>query len=87
MPNDTVLDLGCGPSSPFASLDVKMNVGIDITLQPQVQADAECLPFRDDSFTFVVANHSMEHIPDLDACLRELKRVMTSIWLSLPDFA
>jgi SAM-dependent methyltransferase len=39
-------------------------------------ADSMSLPFADESFDTVVANHMLYHVPDLDAALRELARVL-----------
>jgi glycosyltransferase involved in cell wall biosynthesis len=40
-----------------------------------LQADLEEIPFRDKSFDLVVASQVLEHIPDLDRGLAELRRV------------
>jgi len=37
-------------------------------------ADAESLPFRSKSFGVVLSSHVLEHLPDLDAGVRELRR-------------
>jgi len=39
-------------------------------------ADAECLPFDDDSFDLVVGHAVLHHIPDVDLALREVVRVL-----------
>ncbi|WP_129115225.1 class I SAM-dependent methyltransferase [Halegenticoccus tardaugens] len=39
-------------------------------------ADAERPPFADDSFDAVVANHVLYHVPDVDAALAEIDRVL-----------
>ncbi|MGO1168037.1 MAG: class I SAM-dependent methyltransferase [Janibacter sp.] len=39
-------------------------------------ADAESLPFQDDSFDLVVGHAVIHHIPDVDAALREVLRVL-----------
>ena len=40
------------------------------------QADIQQLPFDDDSFDAVIANHMLYHVPDLDRGLREVRRVL-----------
>lgn len=39
-------------------------------------ADVTALPFEDGQFDFVLANHMLYHVPDLDAGLSEIRRVM-----------
>ena len=41
-----------------------------------VQADLLQLPFEDNEFDLVLCSHVLEHIPQDEACLRELKRVL-----------
>lgn len=41
-----------------------------------VQADAESLPFADDTFDVVIANHMLYHVPDRPKALSEFRRVL-----------
>lgn len=43
-----------------------------------VVADAQGLPFPDDAFDAVVANHMLYHVPDRPGALAELRRVLKS---------
>lgn len=49
-------------------------LGLDVTGEV---ADVEALPFPDESFDLVVGHAFLHHIPDVDAALRELLRVLT----------
>ncbi len=40
------------------------------------EANIETLPFADDSFDVVVANHMLYHVPHLDNALAEIRRVL-----------
>lgn len=40
------------------------------------EANTEALPFADDSFDVVVANHMLYHVPHLDTALAEIRRVL-----------
>lgn len=84
-----VLDIGCGDGL-FAALsfDEPLDAGIDpdarIIREARERgahrflavASATALPFRDGFFQTVVANCVIEHIEDLDATLREIRRVL-----------
>ena len=53
-----------------------------------VRADASRLPFRDGAFAAVISNHSLEHFDDLDAALREIRRVTRpdgALFVAVPD--
>ncbi|HHH40621.1 MAG TPA: class I SAM-dependent methyltransferase [Chloroflexi bacterium] len=84
-----VLDLGCGDGH-FASLAFPEppEVGLDPWWQPLreahdrrvyrvlVQADGARMPFPDGHFGTVVSNSVLEHIPDVQAVLNEVARVL-----------
>lgn len=38
--------------------------------------DVQTLPYGDDSFDVVLANHMLYHVPDLDLAVQEIKRVL-----------
>ncbi|MBR8299988.1 methyltransferase domain-containing protein [Burkholderia dolosa] len=66
------IDLGCGPDkSPGL-------IGVDRLPMPGVDVIADLnapLPFEDDSVELIVASHSLEHVNDLVATMRELYRI------------
>lgn len=86
-----VLDVGCGDGH-FASITYRepIDVGLDpmerdlkeaAALRPHVFRDvvrgsATEMPFADEAFGTVVSNCVIEHIPDIDATLREISRVL-----------
>lgn len=84
-----VLDVGCGDGH-FASMafDRPLFAGIDMNAEHLrearargshlnlVRASATAIPFCDNFFQTVVANCVVEHIPDLDAALGEISRVL-----------
>lgn len=43
-----------------------------------MQADAQAIPFRDESFDAVIANHMLYHVPDIPRALGEIRRVLKS---------
>ncbi|KAA3660968.1 MAG: class I SAM-dependent methyltransferase [Chloroflexi bacterium] len=49
------------------------NSGHQFDFQP---LDIQELPFADDTFDMVVANHMLYHVPDFDKALKEVKRVL-----------
>jgi len=86
-----VLDVGCGDGH-FASVayNEPIDVGIDpmrrdlreaaerrpVVYRHLVQASATEMPFPDGAFATVVSNCVLEHIPDINAALREIARVL-----------
>lgn len=48
------------------------NIGLEVALR---QADAQRLPYADNSFDIVMAGHMLEHLPDPVAALCEMVRV------------
>ena len=84
------LDIGCGDGH-FASIAYTspIAVGVDVRLdelaeaasrpgvyQAVIGADARRLPFADGAFATVLSNCALEHIPDIDATLAEIGRVL-----------
>ncbi len=41
-----------------------------------MQTDAQAIPFRDESFDAVIANHMLYHVPDIPRALEEVRRVL-----------
>lgn len=83
---DRVLEVGCGQghlTRALAERGVDI-VGIDANPQAEDLAadglvrhmNAEALDFEDAEFDYVVSVHAIEHIPDLDAALSEMARVL-----------
>ena len=68
-----VLDVGCGPKKYPGSIGLDMN--------PATAADVICdldhggLPFRDDSFDQVRAEHVIEHVANVISTMEEFHRV------------
>ncbi len=42
----------------------------------EVKADITALPFEADAFDLILCSHVLEHVPDDDAAMRELARVL-----------
>ena len=79
----TVLDVGCGTGHAQSHLEPRRNVGVDLdagSLSGQgretVRADMRRLPFADDSFGSVACIHAIEHVPDPETVLSEVRRVL-----------
>ncbi len=84
-----VLDLGCGDGH-FATVafDRKLDVGLDPWTGPVreaaqrggyhlvIQGAGDRIPFADGYFSSAVSNSVLEHIPDLDAVMAEMARVL-----------
>jgi SAM-dependent methyltransferase len=89
---DQVLDLGSRSGSFAADSTLAQVVRLDLDKGPGagfVQGDARSLPFRDGCFAAVVANHSLEHVEGLEACLDEIGRVLRPgsglLYVAVPD--
>jgi SAM-dependent methyltransferase len=89
-----VLDLGAGPGS--FSLDrpgisiVRLDLEIPAARKggAYVSADAARMPFRSQSFDVMISNHSLEHIGELEAAVREIGRVVKpqgALYVAIPD--
>lgn len=84
-----VLDVGCGDGFlASVAFGQKLEAGIDLdpgevqkalasgSYRKALCASATHLPFPDKSFKTVVSNCVLEHIPDIDGALREIRRVL-----------
>lgn len=88
-----VLDLGCRTGSFDAGLTDATVFRLDLAIPQRhvanfIAANAANLPFADNSVDLVVANHSLEHVIELDAVLLEIGRVIkpeVSLFVSVPD--
>ena len=84
-----ILDLGCGDGHfAQATFTAPLDVGIDPSPQAIAEAarrgmhrelkvlDSNKMPFADGTFATVLSNSVVEHIPDIDATLRETHRIL-----------
>jgi SAM-dependent methyltransferase len=76
-----LLDIGCG-SKPYQSLfTVDEYIGVDSALSPntsniEAYADAQVLPFENQTFDTVICTEVIEHLPCPWEAIREMKRVL-----------
>lgn len=57
-------------------LSFGMLQGLSIPGLPRINLDAQQLPFADECADVVLANHMLYHVPDQDAAVREIHRVL-----------
>lgn len=93
-PSDSIFEFGCGAGWNLAALRCARRAGHDVAafLQPEVEAlgigfvpDPTRLPDR--SFTVALAHHSLEHVENPSAVLRDLHRVLAPggrLWIAVP---
>ena len=77
--NIVACDLGLDELNGVIAIAHSMREEGLITDEPMTettQGDATCLPFNDESFERVIASEVLEHIPDDEAALAELARVL-----------
>lgn len=81
----SILDIGCGEqkirqilpqNSYYCGLDYYDTATQWYFTQPDIFGDAQVLPFKSNSFDFVFLFDVLEHIPNTEACLAELHRVL-----------
>ena len=83
LPDGLVLDLGCGVGHSYRELAPRETVGVDNepgVLRDQGRethvADMRSLPFDSGTFASVVCVQAIEHVPDPERVLAEVKRVL-----------
>lgn len=97
-PGGTILDAGVGMGRILAKFPELDCHGVDIATGylpyaaaagiDAIQADIENLPYPDERFDYVLCTDVLEHVLDLNACLRELERVLKKdglLFLRVPD--
>ncbi|WP_035847753.1 class I SAM-dependent methyltransferase [Kitasatospora azatica] len=82
-----VLDVGCGngkfvnrlykdrPDLQIVGVDISAGILADVP-KPVLVADAQALPFANDSADAVLALHMLYHVSDIEATIKELARVL-----------
>ncbi len=88
-----VLEVGSG-GNPYFRSNVLIDAYFDtrerhyaklITDRPTVLGFVENLPFKDNSFDFVIASHVLEHSKDPEKFLSEIQRVAKAGYIEVPD--
>lgn len=91
--DDLVLEVGSG-GSPYARSNFLSDAFLEtghrgyanlIADRQTVLAFVESLPFKDDSFDFVIASHVLEHSTDPEKFLSEIQRVAKAGYIEVPD--
>jgi SAM-dependent methyltransferase len=83
LPEGRLLDLGCGVGHSFHLLEPRETVGVDIAAEALAGQDREthvadmrALPFPAGSFASVLSVQSLEHVPDPERVVAEVRRVL-----------
>jgi len=88
-----VLEVGSG-DSPCPRSDVLFDMSLEgnervggktVHDRPLVLGQAECLPFKDKAFDYVIAFHVLEHSRDPEKFLSELQRVARAGYIETPS--
>jgi SAM-dependent methyltransferase len=79
--NSLVLEVGCGRGAFQDLVTHDVGVGLSVSVgrylrKPFFCASATALPFHDNSFEAVWSIHVLEHVPDPEPALREMRRVL-----------
>jgi len=83
-----VLDVGCGDAVIVWGghpPDYATCVDLDIYPHTHVQAAAEALPFKDNTFDTALMLEILEHVDDVEAALKEAPRVARRVIISYPN--
>ena len=91
--DDLVLEIGSG-ANPYPRANVLCDAYLEtaeryftplVYDRPTVIAFAENLPFKDDTFDFVIASHVLEHSADPQKFLGEIQRIGKAGYIETPD--
>ena len=74
----TVLDVGSGHGPLKELLHCKRYISLEyqLHLRPSVVGSALAIPFKDGSFDGVICTEVLEHLPEPEGCIREVKRIL-----------
>lgn len=88
-----ILEIGSGPAGIVTHIDSDFRIGIDPLEQfygriekcrsnrdknvRYLAGKGECLPFLDDSFDLIIIDNILDHCEDIDAVMKEIRRVLT----------
>lgn len=78
---DSALDIGCG-TRPYHSYFNCNYIGLDLTsrtneeLKPDIFSDSAILPFKDNSFDFIISSSVIPWIKNIDSAFDEMYRVL-----------
>jgi len=80
-PTDRVLDIGCYDGTFLQSLNIKDRVGIDLKAIRQkniniINADAEYVPFNEESMSVITAFDVLEHIKNHLQLINQIKSIL-----------
>jgi len=88
--NGRLLDIGCG-NSPYRKLiSCQSYMGIDglPDVKPDVAARCESIPCKEKRFDAVICTELLEHLPEPEKALKEIKRVLKEggyLYLTVPQ--
>ena len=91
--NELVLEVGSG-GNPYARANILLDAYVETSQRhwvplkvdrPMVIGIVEKLPFKDNSFDFVIASHVLEHSSQPEKFLAELQRVAKAGYIEVPD--
>jgi len=78
-----------GLKKTLQAAQTKVYITVDKEAGETMQADIQSLPFDDNSFDVIICSHILEHIPDDEKAVAELRRVLSEkghIFIQVPLF-
>jgi len=73
---DRILDIGSGEAPYARFFPHRQYVTADLAARANVRCDAAALPFASRTFDLVLCTEVLEHLPDPDATLEEIRRLL-----------